>query len=100
MASDEWATQAVAFNITQVGESFNGSWAISTNVWTGTISGTVDSSRMTATMSLVWGFCNGAAQGAVSGSAGGTTMRWSSPGFTGNCREALPTNVVFNLQRP
>lgn len=98
LESNEWASQAIVVRIEQVASNFTGTWVNGNGVWTGTLSGTVDTSRMTATMTLNWGFCSGPATASISGEAGGQTMIWRSVGFTGICRQPLPTNVVMRLQ--
>lgn len=106
LESSNWPARAVNLQLTQAGGSVNGTWAASDGSdWNGTISGSVSGSSFSGNFTMsapnatgVGVRCTG--NGSVSGSVtpNATTLRWTSPGFTGSCN-GQPLNVVWNLQR-
>jgi len=96
-----YSPEAVAMNLTQVGTTITGTWAMTSGVRaTGNVSGAVDTSQFTGiiTYSLGTNTC----QASFSGSANSSNLAWSSPGFTGACgltSPGNPVNVRFVLQR-
>lgn len=104
--SSNWTAMALRVNITQSGASVTGTWADTTGRdWNGTINGTTDPSSFTGTVTIsapnaagVGQRCTGTASFSGPASSGTTTLRWTSPGFTGSCT-GMPLSVVWNLQR-
>ncbi len=103
LASSNFQALAVVVQLTQTGSNVTGSWA-TPNDWNGTITGSVDTSSFAGTFTLsapnalgVGQRCTGTAS--VSGPASnGSTLRWTSPGFTGSCT-GEPLSLVWTIQR-
>jgi hypothetical protein len=92
---------AIVLDLTQAGANVNGTYGIGNGTATGTVSGTVTPTAFSGTLTF-----NATAIGgqpctgtfAASGTAGASTMRWTSPGITGNCGN-LPTAITIAIQR-
>lgn len=90
---------AVVMDLTQAGDSVNGTY--STASWSGTVSGTTTPTAFSGSFTFnarttTGASCSGTFAG--SGSAGGTTMTWTSPGVSGTCNN-LPTSMTLAVQR-
>lgn len=91
---------ALVMDLTQAGSSINGTYVI-TGFASGAVTGTVTTSTFSGSLTFNAQAVNGSActgTFSTSGSAGGTTMRWTSPGVTGNCTN-LPTGITIAIQR-
>ena len=105
--SSNFDTTPVTVQVAQSGTAVVGTWTAAAG-WLGTISGVISTSTSGAvsTSTFTGTFtislpnpagaprCTGAAT--VIGAVGGTTMTWTSPGFSGSC-PGEPTTLTFNL---
>jgi hypothetical protein len=103
MESSNYATVAIELQFTQSAGTVTGTWATGSGAWNGSVSGTASTSNFTGLFTInavgVGGAaCSGTAS--VSGALTQTpqTIKWTSPGFTGNCT-GMPLTLTWNLQR-
>lgn len=99
--SSNWGVRAILVDLTQAGDTVNGTYAI--NGAQGNISGTVTATNFSGTITMTTpsvggGICNGS--GTLSGPVSNAqTMRWTSVGITTTNCGGMPVGIVLNLQR-
>lgn len=101
LASSNLTAKAVAFQIDQSGTAVTGTWTGTS--WDGVLIGQVAGSVFTGTVSMsapnalgTPGACTGSAS--ITGPIADRSLRWTGPGFSGNCT-GIPLNIVVTLQR-
>ena len=97
-----FATRSIALLAFQGGTCVDGAWRSEPAEWVGVISGSADATTFTGNITIQRpadgaGKCGGVAE--VSGGVGADTIRWTSAGFTGDCRGGLPQSIVITLRR-
>lgn len=101
LQSSNWQSAALTMVLSQATATVTGTWATSLYDWNGTINGTVSKDSFTGIFTFSGPAVTGATRcsgtASINGGAGNTTMRWTSPGFTGSCT-GLPLDITLNLQ--